>query len=530
MSIFTKVKAPTIKRSVFNLSEEAKISCNFGDLIPICCKEVIPSDHFRISTELLIKLAPLAAPVMHRINAYVHYFFVPTYQICDAFADFINPKVNTASNPIILPWDSPSYLNSQVSGVFDKGSLSDYLGLPILQTNWKVSSGYNNGISLLPFAAYQHIYNEYYRDQNLETPPVDISEFKQVTTIGAETKTWFNELFKLRRRAWAKDYFTSALPSPQAGDDVLIPISSTVNIESDGSMDFNLNPTGVLPATGDTQLLGTTIQQGFPLCDSDGRPLKYNSGLKGTASNSTATINDLRKAMALQRFKELAERGGTRYSEVVRNFFGAFLPDWYIDRPIFLGGQRVPIQIGEVVQTSQDSESAFLGERAGIGNGYGKTKTANLKSPCHGFLIGILSIRPQATYQQGLERMWFRKSLYDFPFPQFANLGEQEIYNKEIYAGGGNDNGVFGYTPRYAEYKEGHCHVCGEFRDTLKDWHFGRIFSNAPALNKTFVQMDQIRYDPFKVTAEQTEHVYVNLYNNIVAKRPLPYYGTPSIL
>lgn len=528
-SIFTKVKAPKVKRSTFNLSEEVKLSCNMGQLVPILCKEVLPSDFFTVNTELLIKFAPLAAPVMHRINAYVHYFFVPNYQICDCFADFINPKVNTAANPVVLPYSSPAGFKSANQNAFAIGSLADYFGLPVMQTNWVNRSASDGGyINVLPFAAYQHIYNEYYRDQNLETPPIDISAFR--TTRGLITmSSTLKELTTLRNRAWKKDYFTSALPSPQAGDDVLIPMTNNVTIEADGGMFFTTDQ-GALPLTGDTQLFGSRLDPGLQLCDSGTNGLKYSQGLKATGVNTTATINDLRKAMALQRFKELAERGGTRYSEMVRNFFGAFLPDWYVDRPIFLGGQRVPIQIGEVVQTSQDSQSAFLGDRAGIANGYGKTKVAKLKSPCHGYLIGILSIRPEATYQQGLERMWTRKSLYDFPFPQFANLGEQEILNQELFAGGGNDESVFGYTPRYAEFKEGHCHVCGEFRDTLKDWHFGRIFSNAPSLNKTFVQMDQIRYDPFKVTASQQEHIYVNLYNNIYAKRPLPYFGTPSII
>lgn len=262
---------------------------------------------------------------------------------------------------------------------------------------------------------------------------------------------------------------------------------------------------------------------------------EYSDGLEGEADLTLATsstINDIRKALALQRFKELSERGGTRYPEMVQNFFDTYLPDWYVDRPIFLGGQSQPISIGEVVQTSENTQGSALGERGGIAQSFGKTKTARLSAPCHGYLMGILSIRPIATYQQGLERMWTRKSLYDFAFPQFANLGEQEIRNQEIFASGdaSQNEGVFGYTPRYAEYKTSHSHVCGEFRTSLGYWHFGRTFQSLPALNRQFVMMEQPNYDPFNIVDQSTEHVYVNLYNRIIARRRLPYFGTPKLL
>lgn len=537
-SIFTKISRPKIKRSNFNLDEEVKLSMNMGDLVPICCKEILPNDDLTISTELLIKFAPLAAPVMHRIQAYVHYFFVPTEQICSHWGDFINPKVNTQNN-ILLPTFNPSDFEDDLK----IGSLADYLGLPVLNTDWIIST--EDQISLLPFMAYQHIYNSYYRDENLEPLPSESSssqcaDIESNKNMQGDVASYsgivggMNSFFKLRKRAWAKDYFTSALPSPQAGDDVLLPMETTIS--ANGGMEFGLN--GSILKQGDSTMnlyatFSSDLKGRARATDKNGnyQPITYENGLE--ARNTSVTINDLRKALALQRFKELAERGGTRYPEMVRNFFGAFLPDWYVDRPIFLGGSKQPISIGEVVQTSSTdtaTESA-LGQRGGIASSYGKVKTARLKAPCHGFLMGILSIRPTATYQQGLERMWSRNSIFDYPFPQFANLGEQEIKNKEIYASGDYmDDLTFGYTPRYAEWKEGHCHVCGEFRDTLSYWHFGRKFSETPTLSKEFVQMDNVSTDPFLVTDNQTEHVYVNLYNRIRAYRPLPFFGTPSII
>lgn len=525
-SIFKKVSRPKVKRSTFNLSEETKLSMNMGDLVPICCKEVLPGDKFEISTELLIKFAPLAAPVMHRIKAYVHYFFVPTEQIYSHWGDFINPKVNV-NNDILLPVVSTYDLDRK------KGSLSDYFGLPILREKWWTDS---HRISALPFLAYQHIYNEYYRDENLEplTANNDISILRN--NQGKFSAEVSSEISKLRKRAWAKDYFTSALPSPQAGDDVLVPFDGdispngpfTMNSAAHYSSNEELLIWGAQQNPERRGLLFHQSQQ--PGGSVTFNPVSYSSGLK--IQNARATINDLRKALALQRFKELAERGGTRYSEMVRNFFDTYLPDWYVDRPIFLGGSTQPINIGEVVQTSSNNTTTeqSLGQRGGIASSYGKSKTATLKAPCHGFLMGILSIRPVASYQDGLERMWTRDNIFDYPFPQFANLGEQEILNKELFVGGANDDGVFGYTPRYAEWKEGHCHVCGEFRDSLSYWHFGRKFSKTPTLNKNFVMMESVSTDPFVVVDGQTEHIYVNLYNDIRAKRPLPFFGTPSII
>lgn len=549
MSIFSKVSAPKLKSSNFNLSEEHRLSMNMGDLVPIMCKEVLPGDKFKVSTELSIKLAPLKAPVMHRITAYVHYFFVPTFQINSVFEKFINPKVNT-DNSIVLPFVLPNMLRNfaqvnQNSGGFI-GSLADYLGLPITQADWlntPLASDYQESISIDPFRAYQHIYNSFYRDQNLEVlegaNPSTSSLFLVSNYLGATgnvnsssgiyNSNQFAQLFKLRKRAWAKDYFTSALPSPQAGDDVLIPITSQVTADGD----FLLSQDGVAPNDGPlsvtTDEASVAAGSGW-ITDQNDNPLQYAGGLKAT--NSTATINDLRKAMALQRFKELAERGGTRYSEMVRNFFGAFLKDYWVDRPIFLGGQKQPVKVSEMFQTSQTNGTEALGERAGIGHSYGFTKGVYLNAPCHGYLMGILSIRPEAVYTQGLERMWTRKSLFDFAFPQFANMGEQEIYQKELFVGADGDanNTVFGYTPRYAEYKTSKSYVSGEFRTSLNYWHFARQFDNAPTLSSQFVMMNNVPTRPFNVTDPTAEHIYVDLYNNIFARRRLPYFGTPSAI
>lgn len=559
MSIFSKIAQKAPKSSVFNLSHESKLSCNMGDLIPILCQEVLPSDSFKISTELLIKLAPLKAPMMHKVKAYVHYFFVPTYQINTVFQDFINPKVNS-DNSIILPFCWPKnvfdYTDKNQNSLV--GSLADYLGLPVTSSYMNTFNGTEGAdtragkLLIDPFRVYQHIYNEYYRDQNLEfnsgdsltDPLFPVEKFRDMSgsCMLSMTINEMKQLFKLRKRAWAKDYFTSALPSPQAGDDVLLPLNLTV--DGDGPLYFKgLNETTYEPEGISSGMVSVVSEQGGnPLAvdnlDVGGNTLLgYDKGI--SVKNGTATINDLRRAMALQRFKELAERGGTRYSEMVRNFFGAFLKDYWVDRPIFLGGMSQNVTVSEVLQQSgtqdvlidDESTTAFLGTRAGVGNAYGKTKTVSFKSPCHGYIMGILSLRPEAVYCQGVERMWCRHSLFDWAFPQFARMGEQEIWNSEIFAQNSSENdGVFGYTPRYAEYKHGHSHIAGEFRRSLDYWTMTRKFTELPTLSKDFVQMDKVNYEPFAVTSDNVEHCYVDLYNKVIARRPLPYFGTPSVI
>lgn len=543
--LYSTVSRERIPINSFPAGGERKLSMKMGQMVPIFCRETLPGDIFRASTELLIKFAPLKAPVMHRIRAYVDYFFVPDFQICKIFDDFINPRVNTAANPIVLPRIRPYDANAL--GKMGLGSLADYLDLPVQQSAW-LASEKSKPLSLLPFRAYQHVYNSFFRDQTLQPMEgVDPDETDlylmgdlsaQGTYESGEDDDQMANCLSLRYSAWKKDYFTSALPTPQAGEDVEVPFVPGV-IQSTGeplvleSLDTDIannSQLAVKPISGDPSLasLYTTIS-------GNQTDLAYSSGLEIQPSAQGAlTINGLRQLFALQHYKELIGRGGARYPEVTANFFGVRLPDLYVDRPAYLGGMYSDVSVGEVLQTSQSTTGASgsaQGYRAGVASVYGKSKTMRYRCRMHGFLLGILRVLPEATYMQGVERMWHRESLFDFAWPQFANIGEQEIYNRELYVDGSDeDDLVFGYAPRYAEYKDSCSHVNGEFRTDLRYWHFGRNFSERPSLNAAFIKADQISTDPFNVTSSDVDKLYVHMYTKASVRRCLPFYGTPGLI
>lgn len=549
--LFTTVSRERILLSVFPAGGERKLSMNMGALVPVVCKETIPGDTFKAATELLIKFAPLKAPVMHRMRAYVDYFFVPNFQLTNVFDDFINPAVNTPSNPVALPVFKPK--EAADNSLLELSSLADYLDLPVQQSAWKASSK-SRSLSVLPFMAYQHVYNTYYRDQTLQpidgVDPTDTDLYLEgdqdvqgnIYPEGASPDlTQYKNLFKLRYSAWKKDYFTSALPTPQAGPDVEIPFVPGEIVSGGNPLVFTSEDAEFDPAQPSLRLLvdeedytTASLINSTVATPSVGPVLEYASGLEiSPVAGQGLTVNNFRQLFAIQHFKELYARGGKRYPEVTYNFFGVPLPDLYVDRPAYLGGMYQDVSVGEVLQTSQSTSGDFgsaQGYRAGVASLYGQSKSFRYMCRMHGFIIGLLRVLPEATYMQGIERMWTRDSVYDYAWPQFANIGEQEIYNREIYVDGTDDDDkVFGYAPRYAEYKDSCSHVNGDFRTSLKYWHFGRNFETRPLLNETFIKADQISTDPFNVTDPTVDKLYVHMYLKATVRRALPFYGTPGL-
>lgn len=477
-NIFNSIRMKRPKRNAFNLSYESKLTMNMGELVPIMCMPVVPGDKFRVKTESLVRLAPLVAPMMHRVNVFTHYFFVPNRLVWNQWEDFITKGVDGTDVPVFPRIQLVAGATSSVLPLGD-GSLWDYVGLPTINNIGGIAMDktFPNGVnvpagfqvSALPFRAYQMIYNEYYRDQNL-TEPIPISLDSGINSNLVE----ISQLLTLRRRAWEKDYFTSALPWLQRGPEVSVPVQG-----SGDSMDVVYDNTVEskqqwLDADGRDFTLGTSYDGTFSLRELDDKQhaqlvgvastggtnnrapeLDPNGTLKVNVDELGVNINDLRTSNALQRWFERNARGGSRYVEQILSHFGVRSSDARLQRPQFLGGSRMPISVSEVLQTSSTDETSPQANMAGHGISAGMNNGFSRYFEEHGYIIGIMSITPRTGYQQGVPRDFTKFDNMDFYFPEFAHLSEQEIKNQELYVSSEEsyNTGTFGYTPRYAEYK-----------------------------------------------------------------------------
>lgn len=496
--IFEKVQMDKVKRSAFDLSHEKKLSCRMGDLIPTYVQEVVPGDHFKGSTEIMMRLAPMVAPVMHRINVFMHYFFVPNRIIWDDWEEFITGGKDGEAAPVL-----PKIMTTTATRA--PGSIFDYMGCPSQFDG-------NFPVSALPFRAYQQIYNDYYRDQNLidEIPIDDNSAGSHV----------------ILKRAWEKDYFTSALPFSQRGPAVKIPISGEFTPQyTTKSRILNSGTDGPFPVTGDlsTEAGLQNIQVAGSVEDARIENLEEQQ----TIDNLNATINDLRTSSALQRWLEKQARGGARYIETILHHFNVKSSDARLQRAEYLGGGKQPVVISEVLNTSATTTEP-QGNMSGHGVATGNTNQFKYKAEEHGYIIGVMSVLPRTAYQQGFPRhLVNRDDKEEFYWPEFSNLGEQEVKNYEIYAQGNSaDYDPFGYQQRYAEMKYASDSVHGAFKTSLDFWHLGRIFATPPALNEDFVNADP---DTRIFAVEEGDHLWVQLYNNIKALRPMPYFSNPQL-
>lgn len=530
--IFTHVPLKRPRSNVFDLSHERKLSMNMGDLVPIMLNEVVPGDRFQVKTEILMRMAPMLAPIMHRVNVYTHYFYVPTRLIWSDFEEFITGgRLGPQPN---VPGPVPPFFKRNLENrslYTAEGTLADYMGIPpVYKTGtpatWPID---NLKWSALPFRAYQLIYNEYYRDQNLQ------AEIPILKTSGEQND--FTNMHTMRSRAWEKDYFTSALPWPQRGGDVHIALGSSAPVKFDKTSGYNqhlVTSNGVVIAPSNTNLQASSDPN-----ESGQTAMKASTQTANIDPNNTlytdladakgGTINELRRALRLQEWLEKNARSGGRYIEQILSHFGVRSSDARLQRPEYLGGGRTPLKISEVLQTSETDTTA-QGNMSGHGLATGVSHQANRFFEEHGYILGIMSVLPRTSYQQGMERLWYRNDRFDYYWPEFANIGEQPVLNKELYCTGVEDidNGTFGYQSRYAELKTGRSSVHGEMRSTLSYWHMGRIFSSAPALNSTFVTANPTTRI-FPVLEGDEHHLYVHLFNNIKARRPMPKFGVPTL-
>jgi hypothetical protein len=513
-NIFNSIQLKKPKKNFFDLTHDVKLSTNMGQLTPVLTLEVVPGDSIEIGCESIIRFAPLTAPVMHRMDVSMHYFFVPNRILWPNWEAFITNNGPNGTGPnIVAPYISTSSFSASYQGPTQANNadkFADYMGIPPGPT---VGSGTFGKVSALPFAAYQCIYNEYYRDQNLIAP----IDYKLIDGDNSTTFDRIRELCNIRNRAWEHDYFTASLPFAQKGAAVDIPLGA---VNGDANIYNNLGSTTVL-----------TGSAGSPTVIDDANPGLTDlwAQTDGLTVEPT-TINDLRRAYRLQEWLEKNARGGTRYIESILSHFGVKSSDSRLQRPEYITGVKTPVVISEVLNTSGAEGELPQGNMAGHGISVSSGKSGRYYAEEHGYIIGIMSVMPKTAYQQGIPRTYLKLDPLDYFWPSFANIGEQEVKVNELYAYTANADDTFGYVPRYAEYKYMPSRVAGDFRTSLDYWHLGRIFASEPTLSQEFIEcVPEDTERIFAVTDPDAQKLYCHVLNKIKAVRPMPKYGTPTI-
>lgn len=536
-----------ISRSRFDRSSSLKTSFNVGDVIPFFLDEVLPGDTFSVDTSKVVRMQTLLTPMMDNVYLDTYYFFVPNRLVWDHWKEFCGENTESAWIP------ETEYLMPQITSPattgWTVGTLADYFGIPTGVPGLSVSA--------LPFRAYALIMNEWFRDQNLQDPlvvPTDDS-----TVAGVNSGTFVTDVAKGGKpfiAAKYHDYFTSCLPSPQKGPDVMIPVAEAANYPvyalPNATPDYQ-NQTGKFTLYGPNSQNTANKYRAMRINPADdwslssslsniqsdaiftGQPVNLWAVADGNAAS--ATINQLRLAFQIQKFYEQQARGGSRYTEVVRSFFGVTSPDARLQRPEYLGGNRIPINVNQIIQQS-GTESTGTPQGTVVGQSLTTDSHSDFTKSFteHGLIIGVMVARYDHTYQQGLNRLWSRKDKFDFYWPVFANIGEQPVKNKEIYAqGNAKDNEVFGYQEAWADYRYKPNMVTGEMRSayaqSLDVWHLADDYDSLPTLSDAWIREDKSNVDRvLAVQSSVSNQLFADIYVKNLCTRPMPMYSIPGLI
>ena len=592
MSIFNSVQIPKVPRSRFNMSHYNNMSADYGRLYPFLFIDCVPNDTFKLGADVLINTAPMITAPYTQNDVRLDYFFVPYRLIWDNWKDFITGGEDGTSEPIV-PYITTNIWHTSI-GSYGLKSLLSYFGVKCYDSNGIALN--DEHLNSLPFRAYALIWNEWYRDQNLQDEiEIPFNEEGEDSGFLAELSL-VSDSFGFLHRGWRKDYFTSALPSPQRGVEVPINFDTSIKIPVEimsplVAKGWTQLTTGLRAKVGDDLIAPdewSTPNSGAIVVDNgsgvylrvaaDGSlkqvseeevsggglhvysadeihdvyaPLgEWLSNLMSNQPNAmyvdsqnlpAITINDLRRANAIQVWLERNMRAGARYVEQILSHFGVRVPDYRLDRPEYIGGETFPVQISQIFQNSESTNESAIGSYGGKGKASVSARIRKYRVEEHGCIIGLMSILPKAVYATGINHYFLQHSKFDYYFPEFANLGEQEIKTKEVAVtrdmvdNGVVSNDVFGYTPRYAHMKFISNQVNGDFcRLGMRHFTQYRIFNKEPTLSSNFISVKEDSDGINRIWAVEDDghydHFWCTIFNQVHAKRPMPKYGTPKLI